>query len=45
MNKQLVSLRVPDAKDPFDSTGIHPESYQLAEQVLEEAGVGKEIAW
>ncbi|HJF32203.1 MAG TPA: RNA-binding transcriptional accessory protein [Sporosarcina psychrophila] len=36
-------LRVPDAKDPFDSTGIHPESYQLAEQVLEEAGVNKKL--
>ena len=36
-------LRVPDAKDPFDSTGIHPESYQLAEQVLEEAGVSKKL--
>ena len=36
-------LRVPDAKDPFDSTGIHPESYQLAEQVLEEAGASKKL--
>ncbi|MER2090323.1 MAG: Tex family protein [Sporosarcina sp.] len=36
-------LRVPDAKDPFDSTGIHPESYQLAEQVLEEAGTSKKM--
>lgn len=34
-------LRVPDAADPFDSTGIHPESYKLAEQLLGEAGVGK----
>lgn len=34
-------LRVPDAADPFDSTGIHPESYQIAEQILSEAGVGK----
>ena len=36
-------LRVPDAKDPFDSTGIHPESYQLAEQVLEESGASKKL--
>ncbi|NYF25969.1 Tex family protein [Sporosarcina sp. JAI121] len=36
-------LRVLDAKDPFDSTGIHPESYQLAEQVLEEAGTSKKM--
>ncbi|MEK3936676.1 Tex family protein [Sporosarcina sp. FSL W7-1349] len=34
-------LRVPEAADPFDSTGIHPESYPLAEQVLQEAGVDK----
>ncbi|MFS0577132.1 Tex family protein [Sporosarcina sp. 179-K 3D1 HS] len=34
-------LRVPEAADPFDSTGIHPESYDLAEQVLKEAGVDK----
>lgn len=34
-------LRVPDAVNPFDSTGIHPESYQIAEQLLEKAGVSK----
>ncbi|WP_255726804.1 Tex family protein [Sporosarcina sp. ACRSM] len=34
-------LRVPDAADPFDSTGIHPESYALAKQLLGEAGVAK----
>ncbi|BAQ08935.1 transcriptional accessory protein [Bacillus sp. OxB-1] len=34
-------LRVPEAADPFDSTGIHPESYPLAEKVLQEAGVDK----
>jgi uncharacterized protein len=34
-------LRVPDAVNPFDSTGIHPESYVLAEQLLGEAGGGK----
>jgi len=36
-------LRVLDAKDPFDSTGIHPESYQLADQVLEESGASKKL--
>ena len=28
-------LRVPDAKNPLDATGIHPESYKAAEQVLD----------
>lgn len=32
-------LRIPEAVNPFDSTGIHPESYELASQVLEEVGV------
>ena len=35
-------LRVPDAKNPFDSTGIHPESYKVAEQILEKVGIGKD---
>ena len=34
-------LRIPGAKNPLDATGIHPESYKLAEQVLELAGVTK----
>ncbi|CAM3216324.1 Tex family protein [Filibacter tadaridae] len=34
-------LRVPEAVDPFDATGIHPESYALAEQILKEAGTTK----
>lgn len=34
-------LRIAEAKDRFDSTGIHPESYQLAEEVLNEAGLAK----
>ncbi|OCS94397.1 Tex family protein [Caryophanon latum] len=34
-------LRVPEAKNPFDSTGIHPESYALAEQILQHAQVDK----
>lgn len=34
-------MRVPDAKNPFDATGIHPESYKAAEQILEIAGLKK----
>ncbi|WP_313891872.1 Tex family protein [Psychrobacillus sp.] len=34
-------LRVPDAKNSFDATGIHPESYKAAEQILEIAGLKK----
>lgn len=34
-------LRVANAKNPFDATGIHPESYPLAEQVLEKVGLTK----
>lgn len=34
-------LRVPNAKELFDATGIHPESYALAEDILKEAGVTK----
>ena len=32
-------LRIPEAKNPLDATAIHPESYKLAEQILEIAGV------
>ncbi|SIT89675.1 S1 RNA-binding domain-containing protein [Edaphobacillus lindanitolerans] len=34
-------LRVPGAKNPLDTTGVHPESYALAETILDIAGVGK----
>lgn len=34
-------LRISEAKNPFDSTGIHPESYHLAEQILGEAKIDK----
>ncbi|AYC30349.1 Tex family protein [Paenisporosarcina cavernae] len=42
-------LRVPEGKNPLDATGIHPESYKLAENILEKAGlskkdIGKEVA-
>ena len=34
-------LRIPEAKNPLDATGIHPESYKLAETILEAAGLLK----
>ncbi len=29
-------LRIPDGTNPFDNTGIHPESYMIASKLLEE---------
>ncbi|MEO4054904.1 Tex family protein [Solibacillus sp. CAU 1738] len=34
-------LRIPAAKNPLDATGIHPESYKLAEQILGVAKLSK----
>lgn len=34
-------LRVPKAKNPLDATGIHPESYAVAEALLQEVGLTK----
>lgn len=34
-------LRIPDAKNPLDGTGIHPESYKLAEEILKIVGLTK----
>lgn len=34
-------LRIPDASEPLDQTGIHPESYKDAERILEEIGFDK----
>ena len=34
-------LRVPDAADPLDNTPVHPESYALAETILERLGFSK----
>lgn len=31
-------LRVPEGKSPLDATSVHPESYQLAEQILARLG-------
>ncbi|MDS9472190.1 Tex family protein [Sporosarcina pasteurii] len=35
-------LRVPNAKDPFDATGIHPESYKVAEEILKKINIKRE---
>lgn len=32
-------LRIPNGKNVFDNTDIHPESYKIAEQICLEAGV------
>lgn len=34
-------LRIAEAKNPLDATGIHPESYKLAEDILASAGLSK----
>lgn len=34
-------LRIPESKERFDSTGIHPESYKIAELILKEVAIGK----
>lgn len=35
-------LRIPNGEELFDNTGIHPETYKEAEQILEIAGINKE---
>jgi len=35
-------LRIPDGKEPFDSTGIHPETYKEAEKIIELTGLSKD---
>ena len=34
-------LRISEAKNPLDATGIHPESYKLAEEILQAASLTK----
>ena len=34
-------LRIAEAKNPLDATGIHPESYKLAEDILASVGLAK----
>jgi uncharacterized protein len=36
-------LRIPDAKDPLDNTGVHPESYKVAKQLMNKGYKDKEI--
>ncbi|MBN2260098.1 MAG: RNA-binding transcriptional accessory protein [Clostridiales bacterium] len=31
-------LRIPESKNPLDNTGVHPESYKVAEELLKELG-------
>ncbi|MGN0679817.1 MAG: Tex family protein [Oscillospiraceae bacterium] len=35
-------LRVPGGKNPLDNTGIHPESYEAAKQLMEKCGISGE---
>ena len=35
-------LRIPDGDEKLDMTGIHPESYEVAEKILERLGFTKE---
>ncbi|TWT02195.1 Tex family protein [Planomicrobium sp. CPCC 101079] len=34
-------LRIPEGKNPLDATGIHPESYAVAEKLLDLVGADK----
>lgn len=34
-------LRIPEGKNPLDATGIHPESYDVAEKLLNLVGAAK----
>ncbi|WP_423189959.1 Tex family protein [Alkalibacterium sp. f15] len=35
-------LRIPDGKEPFDNTGIHPETYKEAEKIIGLTGLKKD---
>lgn len=35
-------LRIPQAKNPLDNTGVHPESYSICEKMLKILGYSKE---
>ena len=35
-------LRIPDGNEKLDMTGIHPESYEIAEKILERLGFTKD---
>jgi len=35
-------LRISDGENPFDATSVHPESYQVAEKLMDQLGYTKE---
>ena len=35
-------MRIADGKEPLDSTSVHPESYQAAEEMMSKIGISKE---
>ena len=35
-------IRVFDGKNPLEATAVHPESYEIAEKLLNKIGYGKE---
>lgn len=35
-------MRITGGEEPFDATGIHPESYEAAEKLLKKMGISKE---
>lgn len=34
-------MRISEGKNPFDSTSVHPESYEVAEKMLKKLGIDK----
>ena len=42
MNNVQDLLRIPDGKNPLENTGVHPESYEVAEELLKSIGFTKE---
>ena len=35
-------IRIPDGKNPLEITAVHPESYEIAEKILDKIGYSKE---
>ena len=35
-------IRIPNGKNPLENTGVHPESYEVAEELLKSIGFAKE---
>ena len=38
-------LRIVDGEEPLDNTAIHPESYKVTYEVLEQLGLGAKRYW